>query len=130
MLKEGDRVQIVDRAPTVADARTGLYYNFYRGLRGTVFKIYGDGPTAQAAVDVDLDSLPEEIACRHLETRDRMRATLNGDAKRTSAPGMEHEFRLLYVVLVAVSDLIRKQTSASRRAALASGNGKAAHAAS
>ena len=115
-LKEGDRVRLVDRAPTPSDARTGLYYSYYRGLTGTVFKIYGSGAGAQAAVDVDLLSLPEDVARRHLDMRDQMRANLTGEAKRLSAPGAEQEFHLRYVILVAVADLTRPPAARPRPA--------------
>lgn len=118
--KMGDAVRIVDRAATPADMKTGLFYDYYRNLTGTIFKLYGNGETAQAAVEVDIETLPEEIAKRHLDTRDQMRANLTGEAKRHSAPGMEHEFRLRYVILVSVQDLNRKLTSTARN----NGNGK------
>ncbi|HLV81158.1 MAG TPA: hypothetical protein VKT32_12800 [Chthonomonadaceae bacterium] len=105
--KEGDRVRIVRRPATPADAKTGLYYGYYGGLSGTLFKLYGRGEAAQAAVEVDLESLPEDVARRHLEVRDQMRAALTGAARRASAPGAEHEFRLRYVLLVALTDLQR-----------------------
>ncbi len=107
-LKDGDRVRIAARPATAADLKSGLYYNYYADLYGTVFKMYGSGETAQIAVDVDLDCLPEEIAKRHFAVRDEMRSNLTGEAKRMSAPGAEQEFRLRYVVLVAASDLSRK----------------------
>lgn len=110
--KEGDRVRIVSRPPTPADTKTGLYYGYYGGLSGTLFKLYGRGEGAQAAIEVDLESLPEDVACRHLEVRDQMRSALTGEAKRASAPGAEHEFRLRYVILVAVSDLQRRAAPA------------------
>src|SRR5438045_2740141 len=103
-LKQGDAVRIVKRSPSAADVKSGLYYHYYGGLAGTVFKLYGNGETAQAAVDVDIETLPEDVARRHLETRDRMRADLTGEARRQSAPGGEYEFKLRYVVLVAVAD--------------------------
>ena len=106
--KEGDRVCIVERTPTAADTKSGLYYGYYRGLIGTIFKIYGNGDTAQAAIEIDPDSLPEDVSRRHLETRDRMLDSLTGEAKRASVPGAENEFRLRYVILVAIADLIRK----------------------
>jgi hypothetical protein len=120
--KEGDRARIVDRPPTPADARTGLYYGYYRHLTGTIFKIYDSGPNAKAALEVDLDSLPEDVARRHLDVRDQMRGALTGEARRLSAPGAEQEFRLRYVILVALADLARPLAS---RARAANGNGKA-----
>ena len=120
--KEGDRIRIVRRPPTSTDAKTGLYYGYYGGLSGTLFKLYGRGEGAQAAVEIDLESLPEDVARRHLEVRDQMRAALSGEARRASAPGAEHEFRLRYVILVAVSDLQRRSAPARHSAT----NGKAA----
>jgi hypothetical protein len=106
-LKEGDAVRIVDRIPTTADLRTGLYYNHYRNLSGRVFKLYGSGEKQEAAIEVAIESLPEDIAIRHQELTDRMRASLTGDARRAAGPGGENEFRLRYIVLVAVVDLVR-----------------------
>jgi|SRR5579871_4503944 len=109
--KEGDLVRIVDRIPTPADSKSGLYYGFYRGLQGTVFKLYGQGATAQAAIEIVPETLPEEIYRRHLETRDRMRDSLTGEAKRASQPGAANEFTLRYVLLVSVADLARRRAS-------------------
>jgi hypothetical protein len=106
--KEGDRAQIVDRAATAADTKSQLFYNHYRNLTGTVLKLYGAGDTAQAAVDVDLETLPEEIAARHRETRDRMGESLPAAARRPASgtpPG--EPFRLRYVILVNVPDIKR-----------------------
>ena len=107
-LKDGDRVRVAARPATPADAKSGLYYNHYSNLSGTVFKVYGSGETAQIALDVDLDCLPEEVVARHLGLRDKMRAELTGEAKRMSAAGADCEFRLRYVILVSVCDLTRK----------------------
>lgn len=111
--KEGDRAQIVDRAPTAADTKSQLFYNHYRNLTGTVLKLYGTGDTAQAAVDIDVETLPEEIAARHRETRDRMGENLPGATRRTAAnPGPE--FRLRYVVLIGLADIKRQSAAAAR----------------
>ena len=120
-LKEGDAVRVADRAATPADAKSGLFYNYYRNLAGIVFKVYGSGADALVAVDVDLETLPEEVAKRHLEVRDQMRGNLTGEAKRASAPGGDQEMKLRYVILVALADLARKTTAPLRRA-----NGKSA----
>ena len=110
-LKDGERVKIIERPAIPADTKSGLYYGYYGGLTGTVFKIYGSGENAQAALDIDLESLPEDVAKRHREVRDQMRSGLTGEAKRLSAPGGEQEFRLRYVLLVAVGDVTRKMTA-------------------
>ena len=106
--KEGDRAQIVDRVATAADTKSQLYYNHYRNLTGTVLKLYGSGETVQAAIDVDLEALPEEIAMRHRETRDRMGENLPGATRRPAAgTPPEAPFRLRYVVLVNLPDIKR-----------------------
>lgn len=104
--KEGDRAQIVDRPATAADAKSQLFYNHYRNLTGTVMKLYGTGETAQAAFEVDVETLPEEIASRHFETQDRMGENLPGATRRPAA-SVEPEFRLRYVVLVNLADIKR-----------------------
>ena len=106
-LKQGDSVKIVDRAATAADMKAGLFYNHYRNLAGTVFKLFGNGETQQAAIDVPLANLPAEMADRHLELTDKLRASLTAEARRGSGPGGENEFRLRYVVLVSIGDLVR-----------------------
>ena len=105
-LKEGDAVQISPRTATPQDMKSGLYYNHYASLTGTIFKIYGKGETAQAAIDVDVESLPKEVAQRHEETRDSMLRNINGERARASAS--DADFRLRYVILVAMSDLMRQ----------------------
>ena len=106
-LKEGERIKIVERTPIHADTKSGLYYGFYRNLTGTIFKIYGKDDTAQVAVDVDLDTLPEDVWRRHMAVRDKMLSGLTGEAKRLSQTGGENEFHLRYVVLVGMPDLLR-----------------------
>ncbi len=105
--KEGDRAQIVDRAATAADTKSQLFYNHYRNLTGTVLKLYGSGETMQVALDIDLETLPEEIAIRHHETRDRMGENLPGATRRPSASNLEPPFRLRYVVLIGLADIKR-----------------------
>jgi hypothetical protein len=115
--KEGDRAQIVDRVPTAADNKSQLFYNHYRNLTGTVLKLYGTGDTAQAAVDIDLETLPAEIAARHRETRDLMGENLPGATRRTAASNPGPEFRLRYVVLVGLTDIKRRATTPPARVA-------------
>jgi hypothetical protein len=104
-LQEGACVCIVDRPATAADHKSGLFYNHYRNLAGTVFKLYGTGVTQQVAIDVRHETLPPELAARHHELTEKLRAGLASEARRGSAPGGDNEFRLRYVVLVAVNDL-------------------------
>jgi hypothetical protein len=111
--KEGDRAQIVDRAATAADTKSQLFYNHYRNLTGAVLKLYGAGESAQAAIDVDLEALPEEIATRHRETRDRMGENLPGATRRPASANTEPPFRLRYVILVNLADIKRYSVKTS-----------------
>ena len=105
--REGEQIKIADRVPTNTDTKSGLYFNYYRNLTGTIFKIYGSGETAQVAVDVNLETLPSEVQQRHREVRDKMLGQLTGDAKKQSQAGGENEFNLRYVILVSMTDLLR-----------------------
>jgi hypothetical protein len=115
-LKEGEAVRVAPRPVTPQDLKTGLYFNHYAGLTGTVFKIYGTGDAAQAAIDVDIESLPAEIAQRHTETRDSMLRTITNERGRNNADS-EADFRLRYVILVAAADLSRKTSARQAKAA-------------
>ena len=42
-LEEGSPVRLSDREPTAADVKSGLFYPHYRGLMGTITKLYADG---------------------------------------------------------------------------------------
>ena len=107
-IKVGDAVRVVDRDPKAADAKSGLYFSHYRGLTGKVFKQYGTGDKAEIAIEVDIDSLPEEVAVRHLQARDQMREKLPAEAKKACAPGTENEFNIRYIILVAFADITRR----------------------
>ncbi|MGC8785242.1 MAG: hypothetical protein ACP5RN_12765 [Armatimonadota bacterium] len=103
--KEGDRVQIVSREQTNGDIKERSYYPYMGGLRGTIYRLYSDG---RAAVQVDLDSLPEEVLTRHTEAQERMKnrwiESLSEEARSRLTPE-EREFHLNYVLLVRVDDL-------------------------
>jgi hypothetical protein len=103
--KEGDRVQVMDREATAEDAKSGLIYNHLRGLAGTVLKVY---PTEEASVEIELESLPEAVAQRHLDVQEQMKTRwLDGlsEEGRNRLTEKERDFRLRYTVLVAVKDL-------------------------
>src|SRR5689334_7119417 len=104
--KEGDRVRIVDREATPEDAKSGLFQNHFRGLTGTVQKLYTT--TNEAAIVVDQDKLSEGIATRHIEMQEQMKTkwldSISDDAKNRLTP-KEREFSLRYTVLVSVNDL-------------------------
>lgn len=103
--KEGDRVQIVSREQTSSDLKERSYYPYMGGLRGTIYRLYSDG---RAAVQVDLDSLPETVRTRHIEAQERMKTrwieSLSEEARSRLTPE-EREFHLNYVLLVRVEDL-------------------------
>lgn len=103
--KEGDRVQIVTREQTNGDIKERAYYPYMGGLRGTIYRLYSDG---RAAVQVDLDSLPETVLTRHTEAQERMKnrwiESLSEEARSRLTPE-EREFHLNYVLLVRIEDL-------------------------
>lgn len=119
-LKQGDAVRIVARNANSADARSGLYYNYYRGLLGTVFKLYGKGETTLAAVDIDVASLPADVARRHLEITEEMQPERSG---RRGALNDDAPFRLRYVILVAVTDLERQPARSHEGVSVAPASG-------
>lgn len=115
-LRAGDRVRIVDRAATPQDLKSGLYFSHYRGMVGTIQKVYG----AEAAVEVELEALPEDIWKRHMQVRDQMRERwlegLSPDARRKLTPEQK-QFDLRYVVLVGVQDLEKRRADRARKPA-------------
>lgn len=104
-LKEGDRVQIVSREQTNDDIKERSYYPYMGGLRGTIYRLYSDG---RAAVQVDIDSLPQTVLTRHTEAQERMKnrwiESLSEEARSRLTPE-EREFHLNYVLLVRIDDL-------------------------
>jgi hypothetical protein len=112
--RAGENVRIADRAATAQDMKTGLFFNHFRGLVGSIQKVYG----AEASVEIDLDALPEDIWKRHMQTRDQMRERwlegMAADVRRKLTPE-EKQFDLRYVVLVAVSDIERPRAQRVRK---------------
>jgi ribosomal protein L21E len=103
--KEGDRVRIADREATAEDVKSGLYQNHFRGLTGTIQKLY---TTNEVAVEVELSSMSEAIAARHLEMQERKKndflESLSDEARNKLTP-KERDFKLRYTVLVSANDL-------------------------
>jgi ribosomal protein L21E len=107
VFKEGDRVQVVDREATAADVKSNLFYNHYRGLVGTVQKVFET--TVDVAVTVDEDSLPEAIGTRHQDIRQAMKTKwLDGlsEEARNRLSEQEKDFNLRYTILIAPVDLL------------------------
>lgn len=104
-LVEGDPVRLADRETTAADTKSGLFYPYYRGLTGTIAKLYSD---STAAVAVDPESLPGDIRKRHQTGTDAMRQKwLDGlsEEGRNKLSAAEKKFSLRYSLLVSLSDL-------------------------
>ena len=104
-VKEGVHVRIADRDATAEDAKSGLFYNHFRGLTGVVQKVYD---TQEVAIEVDQSSLAEGITTRHTEIQEQMKAKwLDGlsDEARNRLTEKERIFRLRYTVLVAAKDV-------------------------
>ena len=102
---EGERVQVVDREANAEDVKSGLFYNHFRGLTGTVQKIYA---TQEAVVDVEQESMTEAIVKRHIEVQEAMKAKwLDGlsEEAKSRLTESEKDFRLRYSLLVHVNDL-------------------------
>ena len=104
-IKTGDAVLITARELTPQDAKSGLYYAHYAGLRGTVLKLYAND---EAAVNIDRDSLPAPVRARHEEGEKAMRGKWLDNLSEFARTGLnerERNFSLNYAVLVSVNDL-------------------------
>ena len=103
--KEGDRVRIVDREATAEDLKSGLFYNHFRGLSGTIQKVYA----TEVAVEVDQATLSEAVATRHNEMQEQKKndwlASLSEEGRNRLTP-KERDFRYRYTVLVSAKDLL------------------------
>ena len=114
--QEGDRVAIAERKATADDAKSGLYYDHFCGLTGTVQKIY---PTQEVAVEIETDSLTEPIRNRHHDVQEAMKTRwLDGlsEEARNRLTEQERDFRLHYTILVSAKDLAKAGDAPARRA--------------
>lgn len=103
--QEGDRVRIVDRDANADDIKSQLFYNHFRGLTGTISKLY---TTHEAAVDIEKDALTEAVFSRHHDVQEQMKSKwMDGlsEEMRGRLTEAERDFQLRYTVLVAVGDL-------------------------
>jgi hypothetical protein len=104
-IAEGDTVQVSDREPTPADVKSQLFYGHYRGLTGTVAKVYAD---ETVAMHVDTAALSSQILSRHNEGADVVRRKFLGELSeegRNKLSAAEKKFNITYTILVATSDL-------------------------
>ena len=102
---EGERVEIVDRESNADDVKSGLFYNHFRGLTGTVQKIYS---TQEISVEIEQESLMEAVAARHIDVQETMKAKwLDGlsEEAKSRLTDKERDFRLHYTLLVHARDL-------------------------
>ena len=104
-MKSGDRVKVVSREVTGEDEKTGQYYSYFGGLTGTVDRIYDD---RSVCVDIDTESLEEEMRKRHLQMqeaeRKRWLANLSGEM-RSRLTGEQRQLTMSYKLLVSKKDL-------------------------
>ena len=104
-IKAGDRVRVVSREVTNEDSKSGLYYSYFGGLTGSVDRIYDDG---SVCVDVDLDSLSDEIRSRHLamqETEQQRWLSSLSDEVRNRLTTEQRQLKMSYRILVSKNDL-------------------------
>lgn len=103
--KSGDRVKIVTRDVAADDVKAGLYYEYFGGLTGVVDRVYDDG---SVCVDIDLESLNEDMRERHLamqETeRKRWLDNLSGEV-RSRLTEDQRRLTMNYKILVSAKDL-------------------------
>ena len=104
-IQEGDRVRVVDRPVTAADTKNNLFYPHFVNLTGTVSKIYS---TQEAAIDIELDSMPEGVSRRHMDFQENWKNRwldgLSEEGRNRLSP-QERDFKLRYTILVSVEDL-------------------------
>jgi ribosomal protein L21E len=102
--KAGDRVRIVTRDVTPEDVKSQLYFAYFGGLTGTVDRTYDD----TVCVDVDLQSLTDEMRDRHLSMQEaeRQRWISNlSDEVRNRLSAEQKQLRMSYRILVSKKDL-------------------------
>jgi ribosomal protein L21E len=104
-LKTGDRVKIVDREMNLSDIKSGMFYDYFRNLTGTVQNIYDD---KTVCVQVEQDSLPNSIKDRHQDVQEsvtkRWLANVSQE-QRDKMKEAEKSLTLAYNILVNSADL-------------------------
>lgn len=103
--KTGDGVTIKTREITPDDSKTGMYYQYFGGLVGTVDRVYDDG---SICVDIDIESLSDDARKRHLAMqeaeRKRWLESLSGEA-RNRLTEEQRRLKISYKLLVSNNDL-------------------------
>ena len=109
----GDAVIVAGREQTAADVKSGLFYNHYAGLTGTILKLYGE----EASIRVDKEALAPEIVKRHTDNEKAMRQRwLDGlsEEARSKLSATEKAFGLHYSILVSLADLTPNKNAVKR----------------
>jgi hypothetical protein len=105
-VKIGDRVKVVDRELVPADAKGGLFYEYFRNLTGVVERLYDDDTIC---VDVDVESLPLDIYDRHKEmeiaARDKWIAGLSQE-QRGRLTEQDKQFTMHYKIVLKAVDVM------------------------
>lgn len=104
-MTEGDRVRVSNREAVAADTKSALFYPHYRGLTGTLAKVYDDNT---ASITVEPESLPPDARARHQAGSAAERQKwLDGlsDERRNKLSAAEKKLALRYTILVAMDDL-------------------------
>lgn len=117
-----DRVQVIDREPTPEENKKRIFYNHLRGLSGTVRRVYAE--EEEIWVEVDPETLPEDVRRRHQETESQMRSkwldSISDDARRKLGDA-EKQFSLRYSILTSPNHLILLERGSEAKATPRSG---------
>ena len=104
-VKVSDRVRVADRDASAADAKSGLFYDYFRNLTGSIERVYED---KSVCVDVDIDTLPEDVLRRHKEVetaaRDKWLHGLSQE-QRSRLTEADKQFAMRYKIVVAAADV-------------------------
>lgn len=106
-IKDGDRVEVVNRDLTSQDAKVHAFFGHLFGLRGTVQSVYSP---EEIAIKVDLDSLSDQARMVHMEATKRMRTKFienTGEEARKPFSKEELDFTPNFVILVRETDLVK-----------------------
>jgi len=116
-----DRVRVIDREPTTADVKSGLFYGYFRNLTGVVERVYDD---TTLCVDVDIDSLPEDVRARHTDVektaRDKWIAGLSGE-QRGRLTEQDKQFNMRYKIVIASEDVVSEGKKSAKSSARSAG---------
>ncbi|MDO8586656.1 MAG: hypothetical protein Q7T82_06405 [Armatimonadota bacterium] len=104
-VKVGDHVHIADREPNPNDSKSGLFYGYFRNLTGVIERVYEDNTVC---IDVNIDSLPDDVRIRHKEmetaARDKWIGGLSQE-QRSRLTERDKQFTMSYKVVVSAADV-------------------------